>query len=433
MQKCLPKRITEYLTCLLLVLASLACLVIPCSAVEENVASAYVYNVENGLCVYDQDGDETVPVGASARLMTGLIACEMLANRLEEPITVKPHMLVQSPDRLGIKSEETMPLSDLVYGLICSGYDDCANALAIHISGSADAFVELMNDKAAELGMTLTKYKSPYAKASEDAVTCAADVARLALAASKNSLFLEISHKFKYELAATNLSDKVTIYNCNALVSQRSDPKYYNSACKGLFSGYEKNAGYSVATVASNGELSYICVVLGAKEKDGTVYSYTAASGLIEKVFEEYSYSKVVDSSTPVCSIPVSMSDTADVIQAYPEHDVTLLVSTEQLEKAVSSYRLNDQSLEAPIEKGATVGFLTVTVDSRTVTVRLIAGQSVERSRFLHIMKSIEDFSKSRVFSASVCCAIALTVVAVYIDYKLRTGSSARRHRRRRY
>ena len=216
-------------------------------------------------------------------------------------------------------------------------------------------------------------------------------------------------------------------------MSQRSDPKYYNSACRGLFSGYEKNIGYSLATLALNDDLSYICVILGATEKDGTVYSYAMASELIKKVFADFSYSTVVDSSEPVCSVPVSMSDSVDEIQAYPEHDVTLLASADQLEKSVTSYRLNAASLEAPIEKGDTVGFLTVTVDSRTVTVKLVAGQSVERSRFLHIMKSIEDFSKGRVFSASVCCAIVLTVIAVYVDFKIRTGSSARRRRRRHY
>lgn len=421
------------MVCILLAAFAIVCLVFPCCAADNKAQSAYIYNIENNLCVYQENGEKKVPVGSSARLMTGLIACEMLADKLDETITVKPNMLVPSSNKLGIKSEETMPLSDLVYGLICSGYDDCANAIAIRISGSVDSFVVLMNEKATQLGMTSTKYKSPYAQGSADAVTCASDVAKLAVAASKNNLFLEISSAFKYKLAATNLSGEVTIYNCNALVSQRSDPKYYNSACRGLFSGYEKNIGYSLATLALNDDLSYICVILGATEKDGTVYSYAMASELIKKVFADFSYSTVVDSSEPVCYVPVSMSDSVDEIQAYPEHDVTLLASADQLEKSVTSYRLNAASLEAPIEKGDTVGFLTVTVDSRTVTVKLVAGQSVERSRFLHIMKSIEDFSKGRVFSASVCCAIVLTVIAVYVDFKIRTGSSARRRRRRHY
>ena len=421
-------RIAAALAC-----AMLCVLLLPlkCGAIVENVSAAYVYNVENELCVSAFNEHARLPVGATARMMTGLLACELLSDKLSDTITIEPHMLVSGESRLGIREGETMPLSDLVRGLVCSGYDDCAAALAVYLSGSIDGFVRLMNEKAVQLGMSSTVYEYPYAASSDKAGTTASDTARLALAASRNALFLEISDSFKYKLDATNLSGEVTIYNCNSLISPRSAPQYVNSSCTGLFSGYEKKAGYSLATLASRDELSYICVILGGEERDGVIYSYTTATELLDAAFENYSYATIVSKDTPICSVPVTMTDALDEIQAFPKEELVALVSKDELSQAVVSYRLLSASLEAPVEKGEKIGYLTVRVGTRSFTLELVAGQGAERSQFLHIMKSIEDFSTSRIFTAAVCCAVVLTVVAVYVDFRLRTGGERRRRRRR--
>ena len=131
-----------------LILAVLACLSLFVRRINaenvdglENVGAVCVYNVENDLVLFTKDADKPLPMGAMARLMTGLIACETLGDKLNTKFTVTEQMIYSGASKLGIKLGETMPLADIVYGLVCSGYDDCAKAIAVYISGSVDNFV----------------------------------------------------------------------------------------------------------------------------------------------------------------------------------------------------------------------------------------------------------------------------------------------------
>lgn len=398
----------------------------------ENAEHVFLYCLDNGITLYEKSADTSFAPSALTKMMTGLIACELLSDRLDEKITVTANMLVgASGDKMGIVIDETMPIKDLLYGLLCCGYNDCATALAVLVSNNSEAFVELMNDRATELEMNSTKYTTVTGSEVLTARTTARDTARLARACADNSLYVDISSTQKYKLSETNKSSSVNIYNKNYLVSQYKEPKYYNSECHGLCAGETDKSKHSLATYAIHEDMKYICVVINAKVTDSTVYSYTTATELLKWAYKQYDYIDVVKTDTVICTLPVTMSDVIKQTDIYAESPVTMFIPTEDKEKVKISFRLNYASLKAPIEKGTAVGYLTVTYNAQTETVRLVTSQDIEASTFLGAINSISEFSQSRVFKAAMSSVIVLSLVALFVDYKIHKRRTEYTHLKR--
>lgn len=402
------------------------------SDITDNAESVFLYCVDNGITLYEKEADASFTPGALAKMMTGLIACEKLSDRLDEKVTVTADMLAgASEDRMGIVVDETMPLKDLLYGLLCCGYNDCATALAVYISQSTKNFVELMNRRAKELEMSSTSYTTPTGSEALSAVTTARDIAKLAAVCADNPLYVDISSTQKYKLSATNKSDSVNIYNRNYLVSQYKEPKYYNAECRGLFAGETGKNKHSLATYAEHGEMKYICVIVNAKVTDSNVYSYTTATEILKWAYNQYDYVDVVKADTVICTLPVTMSDIIKQTDIYAENPITMFIPAEDKDKIKTSFRLNYASLKAPVEKGTAVGYLTVTYNTQTETVRLVTSQDIEASTFLEAINSISEFSQSRVFKAAMGSVICLSLVALFADYKIHKRRNEYTHLKR--
>lgn len=402
------------------------------SDAAENAESVFLYCVDNGITLYEKAADISFTPSSLAKMMTGLIACEQLSDKLDEKVTVTADMLAgASEDRMGIVVDETMPIKDLLYGLLCCGYNDCATALAVYISQTTKSFVELMNYRAKELGMNSTLYTTPTGSETDTARTTARDITKLAAACADDSLYVEISSTQKYKLSATNKSDSVNIYNRNYLVSQYKEPKYYNAECRGLFAGETDKNKHSLATYAEHDEMKYLCVIINAKITDSTVYSYTTATDLLKWAYKQYDYVDVVKTDTVICTLPVTMSDIIKKTDIYAETPITMFIPAEDKDKIKTSFRLNYASLKAPVKKGTAVGYLTVTYNTQTETVRLVTSQDIEASTFLEAINSISEFSQSRVFKAAMGCVICLSVIAVFADYKIHRRRTEYTHLRR--
>lgn len=390
----------------------------------DHAEAVLLYCVNNGIVIYEKNGDVTYPCDNMAKMMTAFVACEKLADRLEETVTVSADMLSGAKNnKMGIVVDEVMPIKDLVYGLILCGYSDCATALAVLISEDQNEFVSLMNSRASKLGMNNTLYNNPTgysASSSSSMYTTAEDCAKLALAASQNELYLKISSTPKFKVGKTNKSPEVSIYNRNYMVSSYRESKYYNSDCKGIFAVDMGKNKHGLATLSVKDDASYICIVLNADVTSDSVYSYITANDILKWAYKEFGYIDVVSKDKEVCSLDVTMSDVIKKVGICAESDVKMFMPVSDKENVKISYRLNYKSLEAPITKGEQVGYITVTYGSQTSTVKLITAADVEGSEFLYTMGKITKISQSRVFKASIASAIVLTIIAVVIDFYIK-------------
>ena len=192
-------RIAAFAAMLILIISLVAML--PAYAYEDPtppsvswVESVCLYDKTHEKTIVSENADKTVNTSTSAKIITGLIACEMLEENLDEYFTVEKQMLnLVSGHSMKLKDGEKIKIRDLLYGAICGSYNDAAYVLAYACAGSIDDFVSLMNRKAIDLGASSTNYTNPIGYPDHSAmVTTANDTLRIALAASENQLYMEM-------------------------------------------------------------------------------------------------------------------------------------------------------------------------------------------------------------------------------------------------
>ncbi|MBQ7012151.1 MAG: D-alanyl-D-alanine carboxypeptidase [Clostridia bacterium] len=404
----------------------------------EGVRTAILYNVENNRIIYALNENEAVYPASSVKLMTAVVAYRALKDRLGETVTVTKEMLDGVTGyRIGLEAGEQVTVESLFYAMLLRGSNDSANVLAHLASGSTSAFLEAMNGYARELGMENTLYLNTGGLHEEQMVTTAADTLKIAAEFAKEEKLLEMSSVTKYVFPATNKGSQFTLYNRNYVVSRFQETKYYYEFARGMNYGSTEESGSTCTSVASNGGLTYICVVIGGGEDvaTNTDYAMRAVSDLLRYGIEGFAYTDVVNTEKPVCEMPVTLSAKVDHVMLYPGGGLSVyLPSDVDVDTDITtSLRLSCESLAAPVEKGAVVGYLNIYHgDTQIGTVELITGDEVERNGFLYTLEVIKAYSKSRFFRATAISAVILTVLYVLASAAIRRRR-ARKSRRYRF
>ena len=213
--------------------------------------SAIMIDASSGTILYSKNKDEKLGMASTTKIMTGILALEK--GKLSDVYTVSPTGEWVEGSSIYLNPGEKITLEALLYGLLLKSGNDAARAIAIHIAGSEKAFVNMMNDKAAELGLTNTHFANPHGLFAEDHYTSAHDLARLACYAMKNPVFAEIVNTVQYKEEPIEDREGRVINNANKLVSMYSEaigvkPGYTPETGRTLVGAAEKN-GVRVITV----------------------------------------------------------------------------------------------------------------------------------------------------------------------------------------
>lgn len=422
-------------------LISLFILIIPTSAKSfeeipiENAEAVYLYNIENDRVLVSQNIDKRIQPVSTVKIMAGLIATEMLSERLDDVVVVTAAMIEGvTGQHYNINPGHNLSMRDLLYLAFCGGCHRSINILAYVISGNLPNFITLMNTRAKELGMTETFYANATGMHSDSMYTTVQDIAKLCLAAADNALLMQITTASEY--TTEKLGEKnFTFENRNYLVGTGYTPRYFNSLCHGLAAGSTIESGYCAATIADDGELSYVCIVMGAKtDEAGTIYSYSLVNDLVKWAYDAWGYIEVISAGTTVCEMPVTMSMDIDNVLVIPSRSVSVYLpkSTVLGTDITYSHTLNSEKLQAPVAEGAHVGLITAYSDGKEIaTVELVTKTSVAQSEVLYALTRIKEISQSRVFIASVAFAIVFTLLYIIIKAVIRGTASNKRYKRR--
>lgn len=391
----------------------------------------YVYNIENSVPIIEKNSTNIISTGASTKIMTGLVAIDILGNRLDEKITVTERMLSKSSGRArGFKAGEIVTVRQMLYATICGGYNDAACILAYTAADSYDEFVGMMNKKASELGATNTKYLNVTGLNETGMYTTAVDIAVIARAAFENRIFLEICNTDRYTMEPTNLSEARLIPNRNSLVSNYYYTAYYNRYANGLCVGADDD-GFGIITVARKNNLTYICVFM---QTDNEETAYKLANNIINWVLDSFGYVKLLDGEGEICKIKVSMSDKKSEISVVPANEITIYMSLGiDTDNGISySYSLDSDTINAPVQKGQKCGFITVTdKENGTIlaTVDLVTAEDAEQGGMLRVLSAIGAYTSSRAFRATL---VFLAVFSI-IFFTVRYINKKRNRRRKNY
>ena len=263
-----------------------------------------------GKIIYEKNGYEKKYPASTTKMLTAILAIEHC--NLDEMATASEFAINSIPSgysTANIQIGESLSVRDLLYALMLQSANESAVVLAEHISGSQEAFADLMNQKAAEIGCKNTHFVNPNGVHDEDHYSTAYDLALIAKYAMQNETFREIVKTTSFTLPATSAypSNTRTYTNTNNLIiyDNRNRPdNYYYEYATGIKTGYTSAAKNCLVSSAEKNGIEYICVVLGASITYGNSGSisarYVDTINLFNYAFDNYSFRKLKFANTNI-------------------------------------------------------------------------------------------------------------------------------------
>ncbi|MGN0527655.1 MAG: D-alanyl-D-alanine carboxypeptidase family protein [Eubacterium sp.] len=225
---------------------------------SDNMVSAYSYiTVDSGslTVLSSNNAYEKLAMASTTKIMTCLLACE--SGKLNTVVTVTDEMVDTEGSSIYLESGDKITLMDLVKGAMLASGNDAANAIAITLAGSADAFAVMMNERAKEIGMYDTVFVTPSGLDKGEHHSTAYDMALLTCEAVQNKIFLSVCSLKSAEITVN--SKKATIYNHNKLLN--SDSNYV-----GVKTGFTEKAGRCLVSAYKYKGNIIVCVTLNAPD-----------------------------------------------------------------------------------------------------------------------------------------------------------------------
>lgn len=227
--------------------------------------SAIIMEADTGAILYNKDMDMRNFPASITKIMTALITLEHCS--LDEVVTYSyyaTHSIEAGSSSIGRTEGEELTVEESLYALMLSSANECGNALAEHIAGSVEAFADMMNEKAAELGCTDTHFVNPHGLHDENHYTTAHDMALIMNAALQNENFVRISGTSNYNLRATNKSDDIVyMKNHHYMIGPyRGITKYLDDTVIAGKTGGTSAAKKTLVTAAERGGMTLIVVTM---------------------------------------------------------------------------------------------------------------------------------------------------------------------------
>ena len=242
---------------LFLALAALASLLVAGATAAPPPVQAEAYVVENGATgevLATLDEREHLPIASITKLMTALVALERVG--LDETVTVTGRAAAVGESTINLEPGERIAVRDLIQAALIQSANDAANALAVHVAGTVPRFVELMNERAGELGLTDTRFVNPDGLDAPGHVSSARDVTKLARVAMRKPFIRDTVRLVDVTAAGRNL------HNWNDLLS--TFPKLL-----GVKTGHTDGAGWSQVAAVRDGGVTIYATLLGGETREG--------------------------------------------------------------------------------------------------------------------------------------------------------------------
>ena len=345
-----------------------------------NCKSAILMEATTGTILYSQNAEEALPPASVTKVMTLLLVMEAIdagTIRIDDHVSVSANAASMGGSQVFLKEGEEMSVEDLLKSVVIASANDAAVALAEHVSGSVDAFVAKMNTKAAELGMTATKFENVTGldDTAEQHLTSAKDIALMSCALVAHPLVLEYSSIWM----DTIRDGAFGLTNTNRLV------RFYKG-CTGLKTGSTSKAGFCISATAERDGLSLVCVIMGAETRD---IRNAAATTLLDWGFANFALFEEPGGTS--ATIPTKGSAQREICGSYPKF--SCVVRREELSKIEKKMTLSE-SVVAPTQRGEKIGEITFCSGEKVIgSVDICTETEVKRIGFFEILCHI--FAKS--------------------------------------
>ena len=325
-----------------------------------------------GEVLLEHNAHERLRPASVTKVMTLLLIMEALDDgRIgwDDMVQTSAAAAAKGGSQIYLEENEQLPLEEMLKSIVVSSANDCACAMAEHIAGSEAAFVEMMNARAEQLGMTDTHFVNCTGLDDEpeaaEHLTTAYDIALM----SRELLGHEAIKKYTTIWMDTVRDGQFGLSNTNKLV------RFYDGTT-GLKTGYTSAAGHCLSASAERNGMELIAVVLHCASSTDR---FESAKALLNYGFSNYALVTPEPGELP--AVPVTLGTTAEITPVLA--DETPILIDKALAAGVETRVCVDESVTAPVEAGQTLGTLTITSGGQTIAERdLVAPEAVGALRW---------------------------------------------------
>jgi len=338
----------------------------------ETCKSALVMEVSSGDIIYEYNSRERLSPASMTKMMLILITMDRVKSgdlSMEDPITTSAHASRMGGSQVYLAHNEVFTLQEMLKAVLIQSANDASMAIAEHIGGSVQGFIDLMNARARELGLEDTEYHSPHGlppgRGQKPDLTSARDLALLGrVLVTRHPEILRWCRLDKEPFR----DGKFIMTNTNRLIKQFV-------GCDGLKTGYYHSAGFSVTATAEQDGVRIIAVVMGCKKRQKR---FDEAARLMKWGLMQYRNVDLVEAgAVSDRSIPVVNGTLTETVPVMAE-TVTAVIRRDMADRIVKKTTL-DRELTAPVQPGQSCGNVTFLLDDREIgRTALKTGEEIE-------------------------------------------------------
>lgn len=346
--------------------------------------AAFLLEANSGKVLFTQNADAHLPIASMTKVATLGVIYQALADgkiTMDDVVTVSDRAASMGGSQAFLDAGSEYSVHDLIQSIVVASANDSCVALAEHIAGSVENFVEQMNAFARDLGCKDTNFVNCTGLPATGAYSCARDMATMYQKIMQSPHYGDFNHVWMYDL--THPSGRVTgLTNTNKLIRRYQ-------GCLGGKTGFTNEAGHCITVAAKRGDLQPIAVIIGAANSNTR---FNESSSLLDYACQNFENQLVVDASQPIQTVTLKNA-VAETVDVYPAHNYYhLTVKGGEGNLAVAT-EIPD-SVTAPLNTSIDIGQIMVTDNGKVIAeIPARVGADVPRANYWQTVQKIVEKS----------------------------------------
>lgn len=345
--------------------------------------SAILMDIGSGQILYEKNSHEKLPPASVTKVMTMLLISEALDSgkiKLTDQVQISENASGMGGSQIFLEPGESQKVDDLLKGIAVASANDACVAMAEYIAGSIESFVDMMNNKAKELGMNDTHFANTNGLPVDNHYTSAHDIALMSRELLKHDIINKYLTTWMDELVVGKKQVKVGLANTNKLI------KHYQGAT-GVKTGFTQEAKYCLSASAKRGNTHLVAATLGAETSPER---FKDASNLLTYGFANYESIKLCSKDDNIATLTLDKAED-NKVNLVAKEDLTVLIKKGAAKEFTKKIKVTDNP-SMPIKKGTVLGNVEVYKDNKLVgKVDLVNTKDINKASYLKMLQRVID------------------------------------------
>ncbi len=340
--KTLKNSIFFLITILFSILCILCGTIIKFNSVNADSSAEIVMELNTNRVLYSSNSHTKKYMASTTKILTAIVVIESFD--IDKTVTVSKETVGVEGSSIYLEVGEKLTVKDLLYGLMLRSGNDCAETLAVAVSGSISKFADLMNETARKIGAKDSNFMNPHGLHDDNHYTTAYDLALISCYAMKNPVFREIVSTKKIRIPHTTREYDRILVNKNKMLNE------YEGA-NGIKTGFTKKAGRCLVSSCERNGMELVCVVLNSPPM------FERSKSLLTDIFNKFFNYKVIESDYIIDFLEVENSE--QKCGVYIKKDIYVPISEDEVQNINIVYNY-PKKLKKGVKKDTEIGFVEI-------------------------------------------------------------------------